>query len=741
VNGARRRLGSAARAVGFGRALGVVLLAVLVCVRLWDPFPVEAARLRTFDALQTLKPRADAESAVTIVDIDEASLRALGQWPWPRTTIARLVDCLSGMGAAAIAFDVVFAEPDRTSPAAVAASLPDLDAGLRARLAALPSNDGRLAESIAQSRVILGQTALGAPVRDDASARPTGVAVLGPDPGPFLTNFPGLQRNLPELETAAAGRGLFTIVPERDGIVRRVPVIMRAQGMIVPTLTLEILRVLAGGDAILLRTDEAGIESVRVPGFTLPTDAHGQVWLHFAHHDASRFIPARDVLDGRVDPVRVRDRIVLVGTSAIGLLDNKTTPLDRAMAGVEVHAQLLESTLSNGLLLAPSYAVGVELLVMTLVSLAMIWLAPILGAVALLNVGAVVAAIIAALSWYRFAYSGILFDATYPLGGSFLVYAALVFTNFAREQSARDRIRAAFSQYLSPALVDELARSPERLRLGGEQRMMTIMFSDVRQFTTIAEFYKDDPAGLTELMNRFLSPLTDAIIEARGTIDKYMGDAIMAFWNAPLDDRDQELNACLAALAMERRLADLNAERAAEAIASGYPVLPIQIGIGINTGLCVVGNMGSKLRFDYSVLGDAVNLASRLEGQSKTYGTGIVLGSRTALAVADRLAVIEIDLVRVKGKREPERVFALLGDADRRRTPAYGALAEAHAAMLTHYRAQDWAPAEAALATARAAAPGIAADTLYALYAERIAACRTVPPGPDWDAVFEPRTK
>ncbi|WP_244625644.1 CHASE2 domain-containing protein [Methylobacterium mesophilicum] len=730
-----------ARAVGFGRALGVLVLAVLVLVRIWDPFPVETARLRTFDALQTLKPRSVAEAPVTIVDIDEASLRALGQWPWPRTVIARLVDRLTAMGAAAIAFDIVFSEPDRTSPAAVATSLPDLDPLLRTRLAALPGNDERLAEAIARSRVILGQTALGTPTPEAATAVPSSIAVLGPDAAPFLTAFPGLQHNLSVLEQAAAGRGLFTIVPERDGIVRRVPVVLRVRDTIVPTLTLEVLRVLAGGNAILIRTDAVGLQSVRVPGFTLPTDAHGQVWLHFAAHDPARFVPAKDVLDGTVDPERVRDRIILVGTSAIGLLDSKTTPLDRAIPGVEIHAQLLESALSGGLLAVPNYALTVELLVMVLVSAAMIWLAPILGPVALLNVGAVIAAILAALSWYRFAYTGVLFDATYPLGGSFLVYAVLVFTNFAREQFARDRIRAAFSQYLSPALVDELARSPDRLRLGGEQRMMTVMFSDVRSFTTIAEFYRDDPAGLTELMNRFLSPLTDAIIETRGTIDKYMGDAIMAFWNAPLDDAEQERNACFAALEMERRMAELNERRALEAKSGRHPVLPIDIGIGINTGPCVVGNMGSNLRFDYSVLGDAVNLASRLEGQSKIYGTRILLGTRTALAVVDSLAILEIDLVRVKGKQEPERVFALIGDSDLRRTEPFRALVEAHTTLLAGYRAQDWNAAEQAMEAARTAGRAFALDTLYTLYADRIAEFRLRPPGPGWDAVYEALTK
>jgi adenylate cyclase len=548
---------------------------------------------------------------------------------------------------------------------------------------------------------------------------------------------------VPALERAAAGRGLFTITPERDGIVRRVPMVLRAQEALVPSLTLEILRVLTGSGAILVKTDPAGIKSVALPGFELPTDPSGQVWVHFSPHDQSRFVSAADVLAGRATPGRFANKIVLVGTSAIGLLDNKTTPLDRSMPGVEVHAQLLESMLTGATLFSPNYAAAIEIIVALTVGIGIIVLAPVLGALNLLLLGAAVAAFLGGTSWYRYAQHGVLLDATYPMASSLIVYGALTFVNYFREQMGRNRIRSAFGQYLSPALVEQLAQSPERLRLGGEERVMTIMFSDVRGFTTISETYKRDPQGLTALMNRFLTPLTNAILGQRGTIDKYMGDAIMAFWNAPLDDSRQEENACTAALEMLRRMDGLNDIRRDEAAQGGHVFIPIEVGIGINTGRCVVGNMGSDLRFDYSVLGDTVNLASRLEGQSKTYGVKIVLGATTAEAVKDHFAILEIDRIKVKGKTEPETIFTLLGPAVLLHAPAFKRLAEQHAAMLAAYRGRDWQAALTFIETCRAAAAAAGAklDGLYDLYRDRIEAFRETPPPDDWTGVYSALTK
>jgi adenylate cyclase len=290
-------------------------------------------------------------------------------------------------------------------------------------------------------------------------------------------------------------------------------------------------------------------------------------------------------------------------------------------------------------------------------------------------------------------------------------------------------------------LVEQLAQSPEKLVLGGEERNMTLMFSDVRGFTTISEIYKDDPKGLTALMNSFLTPLTNAIIDRKGTIDKYMGDAIMAFWNAPIDDPAHELNACEAALDMLDRVAVLNRDREAAVKESNAIFMPIEIGVGINTGKCVVGNMGSDLRFDYSVLGDSVNLASRLEGQCKSYGLPIILGSRTASIAKDKFAMLELDFIAVKGKKEPEVVYALVGRADMINSERFERWREINMKMLSRYRGRDWASALSAIEEGRAADSEGRFATLYQVYAARIRAFQATPPPDDWDGAYALDTK
>jgi adenylate cyclase len=720
------------------RALCVVLLLALLFLRVTDPHPLEELRLRAFDLFQVIKPRDATLRPVVIVDIDEESLRKLGQFPWPRTRIADMITQLTQLGAAAVAFDVIFAEPDRLSPALAADSFRDLDEETRNKLRRLPSNDQVMANAMKQSRVVLGEAGLSTPVPPTPGEQPlpVGVATLGGDAKPFLFGFPGLLRNVPVLESAAAGRGLVSIRSERDGIVRRVPMVLLAQGIVKPSLSFEMLRVATGQSTILLRTDAAGIKSVALPGFEVPTDRHGQLWVHFGPHDKARYVSALDLLEGRVTAERVSRRLILVGTSATGLLDIKTTPNEPAMPGVEIHAQVLESILSKTVLSQPNYAVGAELAVAVVLGIAIIWLAPILGPMFLLLFGAGFIALLIGTSWYMFAEHRLLIDFTFPLLSSLLIYLTLVFTNFVKEQAQRRQIRSAFGQYLSPTLVEQLAQSPEKLVLGGESREMTIMFSDVRGFTTISEIYKDDPQGLTALMNSFLTPLTNAIIDRKGTIDKYMGDAIMAFWNAPLADPTHEINACEAALDMLDRVEHLNLEREAASKANGSVFIPLNVGVGINTGRCVVGNMGSDLRFDYSVLGDSVNLASRLEGQCKSYGLPIILGSRTAAIAKDKFAMLELDFIAVKGKKEPEVVYALVGREEMINSGRFQRWRELNVKMLSCYRSRDWVGALAAVEQGLAADEENRFQTLYQVYAGRIRAFQVTPPPDDWNGAF-----
>jgi len=720
----------------------LALLIGLAALRIADPAPVEELRVRTFDSFQRIDPRVKTARPVTIVDIDEASLAKLGQFPWPRTRIADLITGLTRLGAVVIAFDIVFSEPDRLNPDVAADTFRDLDEETRSRLRALPSNDQILADAMRRSRVVLGESGLPQVQSEfDKSLPLTGLAMLGEEPQPFMLEWPGLLRNVPLLEAAAAGRGLFTIWPERDGIVRRVPVMMLAQGATMPSLSFEMLRVATGTDTIFIKSDQAGIKSIGVKGFQIPTDRNGQLWVHFAHHDPRILVSALDVIEGKVAPEKIKGQLVLIGTSAVGLNDNKTTPVDPSMPGVEIHAQVIESALTRAVLTQPNYGIAVELCAAILFGILVIAFAPLFGPITLVAVGALFATLLIGTSWYFYTQHRLLIDFTYPLLSTTSIYLTLIFTSFVREQRQRKQIRTAFAQYMSPALVEQLAQSPEKLVLGGEEREMTIMFSDVRGFTSISESYKNDPQGLTALMNRFLTPLTNAILERKGYIDKYMGDAIMAFWNAPLDDREHQLNACEAAVDMLERIDVLNKQREFEANEGGHVYIPLNVGVGLNTGTCVVGNMGSDLRFDYSVLGDSVNLASRLEGQSKEYGFPIIVGSRTALAAREKFAILELDFIMVKGKKEPEVIYAIAGRQDTAHSARFQRLRNLTIEMLACYRNRDWEGALAAIERGRRTDEARSLELLYNLYEARILGYQENPPPEDWNGAFALLTK
>jgi adenylate cyclase len=669
-------------------------------------------------------------------------MEKLGQWPWPRTRIAELVTELTRLGAVVIAFDAVFSEPDRLNPAVAADTFPNLDEETRAKLRALPSNDQIFADAIRKSRVVLGESGLPEEIAAlDKTLPVTGLAMLGEEPQRFMFEFPGLLRNVPVLEHAAAGRGLFTIRPERDGIVRRVPMIMQAQGQIMPSLTFEMLRVATGSGTILIKAEAAGIKSVGIKGIQIPTDHNGQLWVHFARNDASIYVPVINVLEKNVAPDMIEGKLVVIGTSAVGLNDIKTTPVSRAMPGVEIHAQVLESALTGAVISQPIYGIAIEFTTALVFGLLVIAFAPLFGPITLVALGAAFATGLIGTSVYFYVQHRLLIDFSYPLMSTTSIYLTLIFSSFVREQAQRRQIRSAFGQYLSPALVEQLAQSPEKLVLGGEEREMTIMFSDMRGFTSISETYKSDPQGLTALMNRFLTPLTNAILNRKGTIDKYMGDAIMAFWNAPLDDKDHQLNACEAALDMLERVDELNQAREQEAKDEGRPFIPLNAGIGLNTGTCVVGNMGSDQRFDYSVFGDSVNLASRLEGQSKEYGFPIIVGSKTALAVKDRFAILELDFIMVKGKKEPEVIYAIAGRQDTAQSGRFQRLRNLTIEMLACYRSRDWDGALAAIERGRKTDEANSLELLYRLYEARIRGYLEDPPPQDWNGAFALLTK
>jgi adenylate cyclase len=691
------------------RVLALCLLFFMMATRVYDPAPLEIVRLKTFDLYQLLGDPPDSTNQVLVVDIDEKSLAELGQWPWSRTTLATLIDKLSQAGAAVITFDVLFPEPDRTSPQAIADIVEAYDGLTAAKLRELASNEEVMVDAMRKTRVVLGQSGYHERIakRDNAGLKAPPVAVLGPDPSRYIDSFPQIVGNVDVLEAAAQGLGIVTIRPERDGVVRKLPLITRFGDKLMPSLGLETLRVATGQSTVLIKSAEAGVEAVVIAGVSIPTDRNAKAWLHFRKHDPGIFVSAADVLKDRVKPGTFANRIVMIGTSSTGLFDLKATPVDSSMPGVEAHAQLINAILGQNLLQRPAWAVGLETSLALVIGLALVLLLPKVGALITVITGAAIAFGTAGASWYLFNRHGMVFDYAFPLLTSGSVTLLLIVLGYFREEMDKRQIRTAFGQYLSEDMVEQLADNPDRLTLGGETREMSILFSDVRGFTTISETYKSNPRALTLLINSLLTPLSRAVVNNGGTIDKYMGDNIMAFWNAPLPDEDHAVNACSAALEMSRRLKDLNEQREA----MGEELL--EIGIGINTGECVVGNMGSDLRFDYTVLGDAVNLASRFEGQTKSFGVRILVGEETAIQARDHLAILPVGSVRVKGKTEQGKIFTVVGDKETLNSPVFRDLAQLHDSMMSAHAREAWKEVLKLARQCQAAAHPFELDGLY----------------------------
>jgi len=742
-----------------GRLTTLLALIGLVWIRNEDPEFVRLIRAKTFDTYQQLKPRPymGADSQVVIIDLDEPSLDEFGQWPWPRTRWAELVEKLTAMGASAVAFDIVFPEADTTSVANLADTIPGISDDLRETLRGVPDNDNLFAEAIkASGKVVTGHTPLNVERSDPGYTRSSVRGQLGGDPKPWVENHRFILRNVEVLDRAATGRGVFSVAEDRlDGIVRRVPMLVADDNGIFPSLSLESIRVHLGARNVIVETDDAdGVQRVILQklrptreNIEVSVDRNARVWVYYTPNSEyqAQYIPAADVLGDRVDPKLLEGKIALIGTSSQGLLDVRATPLDPVLPGVEVHANLIENVLNGTQLTRLDIADGYEVLAAIAIGLVMIVITPLLGARISMIVFVAGTAAMIWFSWNAFSNRLELWDPGFPIIVATLFYGFLTYAAFIREEAQRKQVRSAFGQYLSPDLVNRLADEPDQLTLGGEMREMTFMFCDVRGFTSISELF--DAQGLTNLINRFLTPMTNVILDKNGTIDKYMGDCIMAFWNAPLLDEDHARDACESALLMVRDLKDVNEALKQEAEEEEREHRPINIGIGLNSGEACVGNMGSEQRFDYSVLGDNVNLASRLEGQSKTYGVTIVIGDNTA-ALAPDYAWLELDLIKVKGKTEAVRIFTLLGDPEVAASDSFEKLRDLHVTVLAKYRAQDWTGTRAVIAETRQWIDEIKGlglvhelNGFYNLYEERMTQYEAEPLPADWDGVFVATSK
>jgi adenylate cyclase len=716
---------------------GLLIFAVLVSfLPILNPLQIFSnLQNYSFDTLQRLLPREIyAEDPVVIIDIDDRSLAEIGQWPWSRNQLAKLTN--QAYAAAALGFDIVFAESDRTNPQNFISSYP-LNEDLKKELAALPSNDELFSQAITNhGTVVLGQ-ALNNKNNIKPSKAKFGLVTQGDDPKQFITNYSGIQNNIQQLESSAAGVGSMSI-GNNDAIVRQLPTFERVDDQLVPSLALEMTRVAVGASTFQIKSSNAsseeaygaqtGINNIKLGPLTIPTTSKGNAWVYFAPSNNISTVSAADVISGAVPPEFFEGKLALVGTSAAGLLDLRSTPTEKNVPGVTIIAQFIQQIFANEFLQRPDWLFGAEflagLVLAVLITLSIQAMGPIGGlSVLLAGSGGIVGS-----SYYFFKSKLFLVDPISPLIISLSVYVAVTFFNYLFTELERSRVRGAFAQYLSPEMVNRLAESSESLVLGGERKEMTFLFSDIRGFTKISEQYKDDPEALTQLINQLLTVLSNAILDHGGTIDKYMGDCIMAFWNAPTDQANHRQLAIESAHAMDNALSEFNQNL------EGSLDFKLEIGIGINSGECIVGNMGSDKRFDYTVLGDAVNLASRLEGQSSNYGLNMVLGENSYLQDSS-YQIIEIDKIAVKGKSSAETIFTCF-ELETKFTEDF---IDKHKDFLEKYRSQQWIPAS--LLANELISSSDHLELYYRHMKARIDEYKINPPSSDWKGVYVAQNK
>lgn len=776
---------------------GLFATALVLALQVYDPAGLRSINEAAYDQYQRLKPRQiDPSVPVAVVDIDVRSLQALGQWPWPRTEMAALTLRLKELGALSIAYDVVFAEPDRTSPARVVESWRKFDPTAEVTLSAeLRDHDAVFGAAIAETPTVLGVVLNNDP---DGSRPPlrAGVSYSGSDPRPVIPAFASANVNLPLLSHSASGVGNFSLGNERADVIRRVPLLTRVEEQIVPTLALEAIRVGFQAGSILVKSNDAskeygavgaGIASMRVGPMEIPVEPDGGLYIYYSGDSmvrADRVVSAADILAGdQVDPAlaaRIAGKVVFIGTSAPGLLDLVATPFEKAAAGVNVHAELAEqiiakyfqidrvayrgelqaalpgltgddklaaetkigelntqiASLSEPVFISqPDWGEGVERLFILLIGAAASLLLAynrtmLAGAAAGFGAVAVIAA-----CWFAFDLSGFLLGPVYPALGVFVPWSSLTIYNYVRADRDKRAVKNQFAHFMSQDVIDEISEDPDRyLTPGGDLRPLSIMFCDVRKFSTITE--NMTPQETILFINEFLTPLSEVVIRNSGTIDKYMGDCIMAFWNAPRKSQMHMEQATLALFQFRQALIEINRKF----VSIGFP--EIEIGVGVNTGPCAVGAMGSKSRLDYSCIGDAVNLASRLEGITKQYGLWNCVGDNTAKGVGHSFALIQIDQVAVKGRSKPETIWTVAGEGDMLTNPDYLALKAAVDEGLAAYKAKDWDRSEAAYRrAAEIELEALSPKGLADIFIERITEYRAAPPPPDWDGVYVATSK
>ena len=589
------------------KALSMILVLGLL---IWNPYPLQVLELKTFDWLMLSQPQIQNEN-ILIVDLDEDIVEAYEGYPLPRSLFAQMIDRTQGVPG----FTILMPDPD-----------------LRNK-----DNDTKLAMSLLNKPTVLAYVASTQATEGGAHV---GTAQLGEDPISWLLNYPGILRQLPIIQANAEGVGLINSAPEVDGVVRRMPVVVASNNKIFPSFSLEMLRLAVGDPSYQIKTNEAGVEWLRIPNYPLiNTDSNGRIWINtninFYKQTAEEYM---------TDPIPAP--FVIFGVTAEGVV-NPVPTAGGAKYPHEIQANILHNLIEGTAPSIPNWSSGAELgaavlaLLTLLLTASRIYLS--IPALVIVIGGSLYGALYAFQSSYLFDVSGIILV-------SFLFWSIESFRNFAKTYFEKLQIKRQFGTYVSPDLVKKLQDNPKLLRLGGATKRLTFLFSDIRGFTPISEKYQKNPQGLTTLINRFLDNQTKIILKHGGTIDKYMGDCIMAFWNAPLDCEEQERKATECVLEMRIELEKLNERFTEEGLDT------INTGAGINTGLCVVGNFGSSNRFDYSVLGDSVNLAARLESQCKNYDVDLIISE---YSLVDGYDYEQLDEIIVKGKSEPVKIYTI----------------------------------------------------------------------------------
>ena len=721
-----------------GKYLLIPFAIFISAIPVIDPFNVfTSLRNSAFDTFQIISPRqSQTKDNILILDIDEKSLSEIGQWPWSRSVLSELVDQTNL--SAALAFDIVFAEADRTGSKELMNLYKNNNDFVKS-LKGLPDNDDLFANSIKDhGTVVLGAIPSNS-LKNNFQMR-FGLIQQGDDPKKFLREYKGIQTNLKILNSSSAGIGSMSI-GNNDSIIRKLPLFENINGSLVPSLSLELLRVAIGASTYQIKSsnasgetafgEETGINHVKLGNLIIPTNPDGSVWIHYPEVSVDS-ISVSDIIKQKYPKDFFKDKILIVGTSAPGLFDLRSTPLKNNVPGVKIIADLTDQILSGSFLQRPDWIFGLELFTgLTLAILITIFI-QFLGPIGGLSVFLIGNGISIFGSFYIFENYLFLIDPISPLVICLISYLVITFFNFLFTELERRKVRNAFSQYMSPVMVEKLAQSNKSLKLGGERREMTFLFSDIRGFTAISEKYKDDPESLTVLINSILTVLSDEVLDQDGTIDKYMGDCIMAFWNAPSEDPFHREKSIEAAFKMSEALNKLNEslDRKGEN--------KLSIGIGINSGECIVGNMGSEKRFDYTVLGDAVNLASRLEGQSGNYGMQIILGEETIKKISkNEYFQFELDLISVKGKSEPTSIFTVFKSWTAE--VAYEVFYEEHMDFLKNYRSKNWDKAKQHIDKYRLSIPEF--TLYYTLFLNRIDELSKQSLPEDWSGIFAAETK